>query len=285
MPSFMHLFYLFWPYLLLCKVIRETNHYATEADEVGNTIGGPNWKEFTVPELKAFMAVQIYMGMKKQPNIKSYWQKIGSFFHCSTISNLFSHECFFALRRSLHITNPASYVNIERGSPAYDKLRQVWWLVEEIRANCKKIWELGKFLTIDEMMVRYKGTYSPIRQYMPKKPQKWGLKIWCLADAVSKYFYDFSVYCGKIIRRDGEEPVSTTHAGLLHNVVTGLMEGLENKGHVVVMDNYFTSVGLFEELAQKGIYATGTMWANRIGVPPSFKNKNAFNRRDRHNVG
>jgi hypothetical protein len=27
------------------------------------------------------------------------------------------------------------------------------------------------------------------------------------------------------------------------------MEGLKNKGHVVVMDNYFSSIGLFEELA------------------------------------
>jgi hypothetical protein len=33
-------------------------------------------------------------------------------------------------------------------------------------------WSLGKFITIDEMMVRYKGSYCPIRQYMPKKPEK-----------------------------------------------------------------------------------------------------------------
>jgi hypothetical protein len=38
-------------------------------------------------------------------------------------------------------------------------------------------WSLGKFLTIDEMMVRYKGSYCPIRQYMPKKPEKSGIKF------------------------------------------------------------------------------------------------------------
>jgi hypothetical protein len=180
----------------------------------------------------------------------------------------------------LHITNPVSYANVERGSPGFDKLHQVRWLVEEIRENCKKVWELGKFLTINKMMVRYKGTYSPIRQYMPNKPQKWGLKIWCLADAVSKYVYDFCVYCGKVIMGGTAEVAPRTDGGVAHNVVMGLMDGLENKGHVVVMDNYFLSVGLFEELASKGIYATGTLRANRIGVPPSLKDTKGFNRRE-----
>jgi hypothetical protein len=53
----------------------------------------------------------------------------------------------------------------------------------------------------------------------------------------------------------------------------GFMHGLENKGHVVVMDNYFSSIDLFEELANKVKYATGTMRANRIGVLHSFQDK------------
>jgi hypothetical protein len=37
-----------------------------------------------------------------------------------------------------------------------DKLCQVRWMVEEIRENSKKIWQLGKYLAIDEMMVSAK---------------------------------------------------------------------------------------------------------------------------------
>jgi hypothetical protein len=90
MPTFMHLFSLFWPYSMLKKIVRETNCYASEIDDTGKTIGGPSWEMLTVPRLKAFMAAQMYMGMKKQPNMKSYWQKVGSFFHCPTISKLFT---------------------------------------------------------------------------------------------------------------------------------------------------------------------------------------------------
>jgi hypothetical protein len=76
------------------------------------------------------------------------------------------------LRRCLHITNPATYEHIQKGEPQYDKLRQVRWLVNEIRNACMREWSLEKFLTIDEMMVRYKGSYSSIWQYMPKKPKR-----------------------------------------------------------------------------------------------------------------
>jgi hypothetical protein len=48
----------------------------------------------------------------------------------------------------------------------------------------------------------------------------------------------------------------------------------------VVMDNYFSSVGLFEELASKGIYATGTMRSNRIGLPAILKDTKSFNRNE-----
>jgi hypothetical protein len=33
-------------------------------------------------------------------------------------------------------------------------------------------------------------------QYMPKKPQKGGMKIWYLVDAISRYVLDFDIYYG-----------------------------------------------------------------------------------------
>jgi hypothetical protein len=48
------------------------------------------------------------------------------------------------------------------------------------------MWSLDKFITIDEIIIQYKGIfYCSNRQYMPKKPQKWATKVWYLA--YSKY--------------------------------------------------------------------------------------------------
>jgi hypothetical protein len=182
------------------------------------------------------------------------------------------------LRKCLHITDPASYVSVDRGDPGFDKIRQVRWLVDKIRNACKAVWSLGKYLAIDEMMIRYKRSYSPIRQYMPNRPQKWGLKVWCLADAVSKYVYNFAIYCGKSME-NVVQPATRGEPRLAHNVVLNMVEGLDGKGHVVVMDNYFSSVGLFTEMATRGIYATGTMRSNRVGLPEEFKDMKSFNAR------
>jgi hypothetical protein len=68
-----------------------------------------------------------------------------------------------------------------------------------------------------------------------------------VADSSSKYVYNFDIYSnaqngGDVLARRGE-------GNLARNVVVKLMEGLEGKGHVLITDNYFSSVGLFKELA------------------------------------
>jgi hypothetical protein len=56
--------------------VEETNRYATMVlDAFGNTRGGRTWKNFIMASLKAFLAIHMYMGMKRQPNYKSYWKK------------------------------------------------------------------------------------------------------------------------------------------------------------------------------------------------------------------
>jgi hypothetical protein len=90
-PSVASLFDLFWPVMLLLKIVIETNRYASHPlDAMGNTMGGRNWVPITIPELKAFLAIHMYMDMKRQPNVQSYWAKEGSIFHCHTISNIMS---------------------------------------------------------------------------------------------------------------------------------------------------------------------------------------------------
>ena len=35
------------------------------------------------------------------------------------------------------------------------------------------------------------------KQYMPKKPVRWGIKIWCLCDSLKGYGLAFNVLTGK----------------------------------------------------------------------------------------
>jgi hypothetical protein len=65
-PSVASLFDLFWQVTMLLKIVIETNRYASHPlDVIGNTMGGRNWVPITIPKLKAFLAIHIYMGMKR----------------------------------------------------------------------------------------------------------------------------------------------------------------------------------------------------------------------------
>jgi hypothetical protein len=129
-------------------------------------------------------------------------------------------------------------------------------------------------------MVWYKGKYCPTRQYMPKKPIKWGLKLWCLACAASKFIYNFDVYCGNCTTSGtGSKPSNArAESNKAEGVVLDMVHGMDNKGHVVVMDNYFIGVGLFKKILDRGIYATGTVRNNRVGLPLQLANTREFDK-------
>ena len=79
-------------------------------------------------------------------------------------------------------------------------------------------------------MVPFKGR-SILRQYMPVKPVKWGMKVWCACEAKSGYLLQFDVYYGR--RADG------TEKGLGHDVVTMLATPVFGKYLHLYFDIFF----------------------------------------------
>jgi hypothetical protein len=105
-----------------------------------------------------------------------------------------------------------------------------------------------------------------------KEAREMGIKVWCLADSSSKFVYNFDIYCGKDLEAEARVAIPRGEATLAHAIVTKLLQGLDNKGHCVVMDIYFSSIDLFKDLALQGTYATGTIMSNRVGLPSTLKN-------------
>ncbi len=91
---------------------------------------------------------------------------------------------------------------------------------------------------------------------MPKKPVKWGIKVWMCADSVNGYVISSDIYCGA----NSSEPVHPN--GLAYGVVMKLVEPFLNKGYSVYMDNFYSSPLLFEDLLSKNTCAVGTLRTN-----------------------
>jgi hypothetical protein len=63
-------------------------------------------------------------------------------------------------------------------------------------------------MTVDEIMVAYKGRYCNVQQYMKAKPTKFGIKLWALVSAQSRYIHNAIIYLGSGDDRDEGESVN-----------------------------------------------------------------------------
>ncbi|XP_026471618.1 piggyBac transposable element-derived protein 1-like [Ctenocephalides felis] len=100
-----------------------------------------------------------------------------------------------------------------------------------------------------------------LRQYMPNKPHKWGMKLFVLCDS-SGFAYRFEVYNGaggnKLV--DGHP-----NLGASANVVMRLSQTiLDMANHIVYFDNFYTSLPLLVYLRARGIFSLGTIRVNRV---------------------
>ena len=128
------------------------------------------------------------------------------------------------------------------------------------------------------------------------KPVKWGFKLWTLACPVTGYTIDMVVYTasGKrgnvqiddfaidgLGREGGWEGWmgnrSLTQLG--PSVVIKLCKPYFWAGHVVVTDNFYNNVPLFQFLKNQGMYAIGTAKVNSTGFPQELKDKAAWEKK------
>ena len=113
-------------------------------------------------------------------------------------------------------------------------------------------------------MVKHNGRLS-MKQFMPMKPVKRGIKVWECAEASSGFVCDFQVCTGK--RQDG-----VTEKNLGYLVVHDLTQNFIGKNHHIFCDNFFTSVSLPEDLLNDNNYLCGTTRAIRKDFPKELAN-------------
>lgn len=240
-------FSLLFPDSLWTELVTETNRY-------GQSKPGAQ-KATDKPEMKAFIALTLAMAIHKLPQVKNYWSS-DWVLAVPQFRQIFTRDRYWFLFSNIHLVDNANA--LPRDDPQHDRLFKVRPLIKRLNETFSEHYSPSQNLSVDESMVRFKGR-STLKQYLPMKPIKRGFKVWCLSCSCCGYLLQFQVYTGK----DAEQSV-----GLAHRVVTDLVCPIySNANFVVFMDNFFSSLPLFEELQQDGIFACGTYRSNRAGFP------------------
>jgi len=63
--------------------------------------------------------------------------------------------------------------------------------------KCRSSYKCGPSITIDEQLITFHGNCR-FRMFIPSKPEKYGLKMWIMADSDTFYCADAQLYAGKV---------------------------------------------------------------------------------------
>ena len=118
---------------------------------------------------------------------------------------------------------------------------------------------------VDEAMIPFQGR-SSLKQYLPAKPVKRGIKVWCRSDSHNGYISEFQIYTGR--SASGEKEIN-----LGGRVVLDLTQKLEGRHYHIYFDNFFTSTTLLSSLLSRGFYACGTARLQRLSCGPKDEGK------------
>ncbi|XP_031594040.1 piggyBac transposable element-derived protein 4-like [Oreochromis aureus] len=211
------------------------------------------WRDLDADELRAYVGLIVLAGVyrSKHESTESLWsEKSGRSIFRATMS----HKRFRYISRAMRFDNKLS----RRHDDKFAAFRQVWdlWTSRLIM-----LFNPDQDLTVDEQLVPFKGRCG-FRQYMPKKPAKYGIKIWAACDTKTSYAWRLQVYTGKAAGAPPE-----VNQGM--RVVLQMTEGLQ--GHVITCDNFFTSYALAEELLKRKLALVGTIRQYKPEIPPALR--------------
>ena len=181
-------------------------------------------------EMMIVMGCVFAMCYNKLPAMHMYWSTKSSLGN-SAISNGISRNRFQKLFAKLYFADPKKPQDASKT-----------YYMDELLACLKSMFTNARSNTTyrsrDESMTKFKGR-SSLKQYIPLKPIKKGIKLWTRCVAKTEYVHDTNIYRGK-----ESECVEGT---LGERVVKKIVESVRNDA-VLISDRFFTSTNLLNSI-------------------------------------
>lgn len=227
-----------------------------EAVRVTNENKLKPWQMVDTLEVRAFFGLLLTAGHLKS-NHQSYEVLWDNMYGPPIFRATMGRNRFKSLLRFIRFDDRSTRI-FRRSQDKLAPIREIW---EQVVINLRKHYIPGANITVDEQLVPFRGR-CPFRQYLPSKPDKYGMKIWWACDSATFYPLNGIPYIGK-------EAVKAV--GLGRQVVEKLVEPYEGSNRNVTCDNYFTDHELALPLLSKGLTIVGTVRKNKTFIPPEFK--------------
>ena len=265
----LQIFQLFWSQAVWDMMVCETNRYAQQSIDTNPQLQS-SWTPTTVAEMMAFVALLLAMGINSMPQYSMYWCT-SELLRIPLYPAVMARNRFTSILRFLHLSD--NKIPQPKGSQR-DKLLKVRPLLDLVLPTFLTVYSPGQNLSPDECMIRFKGRLA-FKQYMPRKPIKWGMKCFSLNESQTGYTCAWQLYTGADVNRPTNDNASTSDSSNFHppiltvagQVVMDLVKEVQHKGHIIFCDNWYTSPALVCKLSQLGFGFCGTSRYTTLGMP------------------
>jgi hypothetical protein len=237
-------FHLFFTKNILGEIVRQSNLYALQKNKSLN---------LTLDEIYVVFGAFLLSGYGKYPNKRLYWSREND------VPNILCESMrlnrFELILRHFHLNDNSA---IDKN----DRLCKLRPIITELNQNFRFHGGLEEHLSIDESMIPYYGKHYA-KQFIRGKPVRFGFKNWALCHSTG-YMVAFDIYVGK-------NADTVKKFGIGGDVVISLMKSANipsHAGYKLYFDNYFSTLNLFQHLAEEGYCAAATIQENRIKKCP-----------------
>lgn len=247
---------------ILKKISFESSLYSSQKDPA-------KAKHITPREIERFLGVVIFSSVINCTSVRDMWKPvIGN----DIVKNTMCVNTFESLRAHIHLNDNSKMKSPD--DPDRDRLFKLRPIIDHLNDRFLTVL-MRPELSVDEQICATKTRHF-MRQYNPRKPHKWGFKLYVLCDDKG-FSYKFEIYSGQPQLRLNNEP----DLGETGNIVVRLCREVpRNHNYTIYSDNFYSSLSLFAYLKQLGIFALGTFRRDRIPNSP-FTEKKAANKEAR----
>lgn len=211
-------FHLFIPESFIEECASQTNLYAQQMQEKNGKVD-ERWQPCTLSDMKIFLYLNIYFGIKRLPHYAHYFSEY-ALLKVEAVTSVITKARYEKLSQYFHLND--NMAGHPRGHPEHDPLFKVRPLLDLVVDRSKSLYLPDRDISFDEATVQYTGRLH-FKQYICGKPIPWGVKVWCAADLKTGYLLDFCIYTGK--SKVGPN-------GLGYDVITKLGERFFHRHHL-----------------------------------------------------
>ena len=249
------IFSLFFNDDILQQIVEHINEYAKKHCSNEDKSFARKWYFISLKELRAYIAICIYMRVHSQSSVSEYWNR--DFSKGSLHSMIHEHISLIRWQQIDRFLRISRFISSQ--STVFEKLDD---LSEHLRHAFKQYWSSDTHLIVDENIQRFQDR-SDVTINISFKLVSEDYKIWVLinADYVMNWlfhaknekqsFVDLNEYWIK------EKSFSKTQIVML-NLLKQQSISDDNK-HIVWLDNFFTSTRLFIVLREFGFEDADTV--------------------------